>query len=485
MSNISIKIPPGVVRPGTIYDAKGRWYDTVLVRWQDAVMQAWGGWSLLTGAASATIGGPPRRMVAWQTDTTPFTRVAFGTHNKIWVNYGTGTSFDITPASGFTAGAVDSSGTYPWTTAEANTWQIDVLNSNLVACALSDGKILKQTSTSPTSKMAQVTNSPTGCSGLVVTPEGFLMALYADASRRKVMWPDQADETDWTATAVNQAGDFTIPGNGQIMAGRRGRKETLIWTSTDLWAARYIGGDFIYRFVPLGSQCGAISRICMQVVDGRGIWMGHNGFYTYDGSVQHVPSEVSDYVFSDINLDQGAKVAADLRADFNSILWYYPSSGSTENDRVVAWNYVENHWSILEGFERVGGLDRGPTEYPMAADASGAVYEHEKGTTYADEGGSPSYVPAATSGPIEIAQGDQTMMVRRYVPDEKTLGDVSLTIFHSFYPMESETTSGPHTASALTDLRLTARQLRVKYIEVSSGWRVGAPRLEVVQGSGR
>lgn len=41
---IALRIPPGISRPGTKYDSKGRWYDASLVRWNERAMGPVGGW---------------------------------------------------------------------------------------------------------------------------------------------------------------------------------------------------------------------------------------------------------------------------------------------------------------------------------------------------------------------------------------------------------------------------------------------------------
>src|SRR5690606_14666626 len=148
---------------------------------------------------------------------------------------------------------------------------------DLVGVAYSDGRILYWDS-STGGDVAALSNAPTGCLGVVGTPERFVVALGASSDGRLVKWSEQEGATDWTPVRTNQAGDFTLPGSGQIMAGRRSKNETLIWTDTGLFGMRYIGGDFVYTF-PLLGEGGAISRRSMAMTDGRAFWMGTRGFY--------------------------------------------------------------------------------------------------------------------------------------------------------------------------------------------------------------
>src|SRR5690606_11662406 len=110
----------------------------------------------------------------------------------------------------------------------------------LVACMDGDGDIWEwQINTG--NPAAQVSNAPTGCTGLIVTQERFLFALGAGGDPRKVQWCDQEDNTTWTPAATNQAGSFILETNGEIRCGIKQPNETLILTSTDLWSARYLG----------------------------------------------------------------------------------------------------------------------------------------------------------------------------------------------------------------------------------------------------
>lgn len=497
---IPLKLPPGVVRPGTKYDAKGRWYDTQLVRWREGAMQPIGGWRALTDldGEPVSVGEPVRGMIAWRANDAT-SELAMGTPSKLY-QFALGVLSDITP-TGFAPGGADASlgvGAYGYgpygsgvygtgdesqeVLTEANTWQLDTFGEDLVACAYSDG-VLYHWDKSEGGQAVAITGAPTGCLGVVVTPERFLVALGADGDGRRVAWADQESLTTWTPAPDNQAGDFRLAGSGQIMAGRRSRSETLIWTDVDLWAMRYIGGPFVYSFQQVGSACGAASRHSMAVVDGRAFWMGHRGFFLYDGYVQRVRCDVADYVFGSMNRVQVSKVWCDVRSEYGEVTWYYPSDEATECDRYVTFNYAEGFWAIGK-LERTAGVDRGPFQYPVMADASGNVYFHEVGDSYLDPSGAP-LTPYAESGPVEIADGNAVMSVLEIIPDEKTLGEVELSLIAAFYPTGPETMHGPYTMTNPTPTRITGRQLRLRASQVSPGWRLGTPRIDVRPGGRR
>jgi hypothetical protein len=211
--------------------------------------------------------------------------------------------------------------------------------------------------------------------------------------------------------------------------------------------------------------------------------MGPGGFHIFQGTVQRLPSEVHDYVFSDINIDQASKVHGCLNDEFSEIWWFYPSADSTENNRYVIWNYVENHWSI-GNLERLAWVQAGVFRKPIAIDASGNLYQHESGWTA--DGLPLNGSRYAESGSVAIAAGDQVATVLQMTPDERSLGDTQVRFNTRFYPNGAETAYGPYTLSALTDMRFQAREISVKIEGVSdSDWRIGLPRFDVVAGGRR
>lgn len=488
---IKLDFPPGIVRGGTVYDAMGRWYDMNAVRWHNGpdnkpVLQPEGGWSVLSGAGASAVGAVVRGMHAWRRNA-GVGFVAFGTRLKLYV-YSAGTLSDVTPTGGsaLVTGDNDASGTY-FARTESHTWQLDNYGEDLVACSYSDGRILMwDSSVGVGTKAAAVTNAPTSCKGVVVTPEHFLVALGASGNGRNVAWADQDDITDWTASNTNQAGDQDLPGAGLILAGRRGARETLIWTETDLWSMRFIGGDLVYGFQIIGAKCGPVSRRAMTVVGtGQAFWMGHNSFWEYDGgATRKIPCEIGDYIFSSINRAQISKVCCWARSDFNEIIWTYPDSGSNEVNHRVVYNRILNWWGHST-YVRSDGIDRDFLEYPLEAGPGGSVYECEKGTTYADEGGSPSYTPYVESGPFEIGSGGRIMHITGFVPDEATQGAANVSLYTRLYPNGSETTNGPYTLANPTSVRLSARQVRMRVSQVTGGWRWGTPRLDITPGGRR
>lgn len=318
-------------------------------------------------------------------------------------------------------------------------------------------------------------NAPISNTAIVVTPERFIVALGASGQGRKVQWASQESLTDWAASATNSAGSFTLTTKGRLMAGRRTRRQTMLWTDVDIYAMTFIGGTFVYAFEQLGDNCGLIGPNACIALGDRVFWMSYGKFFEYDGAIKPIPCDVADHVFNDLDQSQRAKIAAVPMTLFDEVWWFYPSkTADNENAKYVAYNFREGHWHVGT-LPRASGIDRGIYEYPVLLDPDGFLYEHEFG---ANRTGQSVY---AETGPIELGDGDQLLRLQQIIPDEQTLGDVRMTLYTSMYPTATEQSAGPFTAANPTAVRLTGRWVRLRVEEVNAtNWRVGVPRIGVI-----
>lgn len=488
MALIPLKIPAGVYRNGTEYQSKGRYFDANLVRWFEGTLRPLGGWRK---KSASQMTGKCRGLITWR-DNSADRWIAAGTHSKLYAMNEAGTLKDITPSS-FTAGIADAAtktgygystyGSYAFgvarpdngTVTPATTWTMDTWGEYLVACSSADGQLLEWQLgfSSPTLAVA-ITNAPTSCAAVMTTAERFVFALGASGNPRLVKWCDQENNTVWTPSTTNQAGDFELQTVGSLKTGKRVRGVNLLFTDVDVHVSTYIGLPYVYSFEKAGSGCGVISSQAVGAIDTAAVWMSRSGFWIYDGYVKPLVSDVGDYVFQNMNYNQCSKVYCVHNSKYGEITWFYPSAASNENDSYVTYNYREGHWSI-GSMSRTAGTDRGVFLDPLMVSSDGYIYEHEVGYNY------DGATPYAETGPIEIGNGDVVMAVTRVLPDEQTLGEVVVSFKTRMYPTSDETTYGPYTAAQPTDVRFSARQVKVRYTGAILGdWRVGVNRLDAL-----
>ena len=102
---LKLQIPPGINTGDTAYAYPGIWDDGSNVRFWRNFPQTIGGWESVT---TSTLSGVCRTVLPW-VDNASLLNIACGQHDRLSVVQG-GTIYDITPASGFTAGQIDGTG---------------------------------------------------------------------------------------------------------------------------------------------------------------------------------------------------------------------------------------------------------------------------------------------------------------------------------------------------------------------------------------
>jgi hypothetical protein len=496
MPLIPLKLPAGVYKNGTDLESSGRWRDSNLIRWEDGSLRPVGGWETRKATAFASA---PRGLITWKDNSGNF-HIAAGTHSHLYHLTADGTVADITPV-GFNTGDVDAGentgfGGSTYGTAfygvkrpsdgaidfAATTWDLDTWGEYLVGCADADGKLYEwQLDHATPTVAAAVTNAPTGNLGMIVTEERFIMLLGANSNPRKVQWCDREDNTVWTATAENEAGDFELQTTGRIMGAVRVRGRVLLVTDTDAHTATYQGPPYVYGFEKVGDACGAVSRKAMVAIDEGAFWMGARSFYHFNGSTASVVNcDVSDFVFKNINRDQISKTYAVHNSQYGELWWFYPSGTGVENDSYVKLDYRDGTWDVGT-IDRTAAVDLGVFDSPIWVDSAGNVYNHERiGYQHGAE------TPFVESGPISLGNGDQVMKVNKLIPDELNQGDVEVSFKTRFYPNGNESEYGPYTTANPTSVRFTGRQVRMRVEAINNAdFRVGVMRIEARAGGRR
>jgi len=341
-----------------------------------------------------------------------------------------------------------------------------------------------------------------------------------------IRFSDQEDINTYAPSATNSAGTLRIQDGTKIVGAIKAKEVILIFTDNALYTMKFIGAPFTFQLDQVGTNCGLIGKNAVVEIDGAAFWLSQKGFFLFDGTVKSIPCTVEDFVFDNFDTTKGQQVAAGLNNLFTEITWYYPSSGSTFNDKYVVFNYGESTgvpggvW--YTGTEaRTSWMDATiyPTPYATKYDSSGfgtfpevvgenglgqtKYFEHEVGTDQVNEDGSTTTVTSfiksfdidleqkqrdargRTSGP-KIA-GEVFLAMRRFVPDFKNLqGNAKISLAVKRYPQQSDstTTLSPFTVTASTDKKDTRARGRFVNVKIendaaSEKWRFGTLRLDI------
>jgi hypothetical protein len=312
-----------------------------------------------------------------------------------------------------------------------------------------------------------------------------------------IRFSDQENAAEWRSLATNTAGELRIGTGSSIITAVQTKQQVVVFTDTSLHAMQYIGPPFTFGVGEVSSAISVMSPNSVVAVGDIVFWMGKNEFYAYDGAVTQIPCDVKEYVFSGINTSQTLKVCAGHNSSFSEVWWFYPSTGSEENDRYVIYNYEQRAW-YYGGMPRTAWADRNVLGFPLAIAPDGYVYYQESGLN--DDSADP---PAALdayieSSVVDIGDGDQFMFATRIIPDltfrNSTNGapTATLTLKARNFPGGAyfATDSDPVTKTAslpveqfteqlFVRLRGRSMSLRVESNQVNTAWRLGDPRLDL------
>jgi hypothetical protein len=311
-----------------------------------------------------------------------------------------------------------------------------------------------------------------------------------------IRFSSQESVTDWQTRADNTAGELRIGTGSYIVGAVQTKQQVVVFTDIAMYTMQYIGPPYTFGLTEVSSNISIAGQNAAISTGDSVYWMGTGQFYMYNGTVTQMPCPVKEYVFSDINIYQLAKVAAASNAAFAEIWWFYPSATSEVNDKYVVFNYESNIW-YYGTMSRTAWQDNAFAGLPIAAAQDGYLYYQESGL---NDGSGDVPVPLNAyieSSVVDIGEGDQFMFASRIIPDitfrnSTTEPTATFTIKARNYPGGNYfgTSNNSVVSTATVPVQLFTEQsfirvrgrsvaLRVESNQVNTAWRLGSPRLDV------
>ena len=320
-----------------------------------------------------------------------------------------------------------------------------------------------------------------------------------------VRWSDQLDPVNWVPDVTNQSGEFALTNGSFIMTAKATRQEILVWTDSALYSMQYLGAPYVWGFQVLMDNISIISPNAAITINNVTYWMGNDKFYMYSGRVETLPCALRQYVFGDLNKDQGFQVFAGSNEGYNEVWWFYVSNSSAGStvDKYIIYNYVDRVW-YYGTMARTAWLDSGIREYPMAAAYNNRILYHESAV---DDNAGDSKVAIYSyiqSSDFDIGDGHNFGFVWRILPDINFNGSdvnnpsVTMTIrprvnSGSAYGQADSprvTSSDAYGQSQVYNVqeftgqvytRLRGRQLAFRIESTGEGvsWQLGCPRIDI------
>lgn len=380
-------------------------------------------------------------------------------------------------------------------------WSFDNWGEDLIAC-MREGKLYQWDATSgPTVELQEIAGAPEqNLFVLVSQPSRHLISFGCNEHSSLtfdpliIRWAEQETLTDWTITSTNTAGEYRLPKGNKIIGAVQTRAEILVFTETDVYSMRYIGGNDIFEFTPMGTNISIASQHAAIDLNGVIYWMGIDNFYVYDGVVRILPSTLDKYIFHQngdglLDLDQKEKTFCGINKEFNELWWLYQKEGDEEIGNYIKYNFEEQVWDFGT-INRTVWLDKGTFPKPYALDSYGKLYVHEVGK---DDDSRPmdAYI---TSAYFDIDDGDELVFLDKIVPDVRLAANrnIEITVYAKKYPHPNAeiVTKGPYyfgDTSGKVSVRSRGRQVAVKFQASATGsdFEIGKMRVSFQSDGGR
>ena len=332
-----------------------------------------------------------------------------------------------------------------------------------------------------------------GCDGLGGSPT----ATQGDGIQDPLLvrFSSQENPVDFFPTTTNTAGDLRLGGGSTFVQAVETKEQILVYTNKTLHAMRFIGPPFTFGIKELSKNITIMSPSSAIAIDDNVYWMGVDTFYIYSGQTQQLPCSVKDKVFLDLNIEERNKVHVGANTEFSEVWWFYPSASSTEIDKYVIYNYLENIW-YFGSLARQAWLDRGIRSLPIATGGQ-HLFNHETGF---DDDGS-AMTAFVESAPMALGGADRFSSISRIVPDVNFAGSTSInpqvdftikarTHSGSGFTQTDDSNTSQRTSTnpvevytEKLDVRVRGRTfaLRVEATELGTKFKLGSPQVNIVQ----
>ena len=321
----------------------------------------------------------------------------------------------------------------------------------------------------------------------------------------------------YTPEATNTAGTQRLQDGTKIMGGLVAKENILIWTDNALYTMKFVGAPFTFGFEQVGTNCGLIGKNAAIEIDGVAYWMGNNGFFSFDGTVNTLPCSVEDFVYDNADTTKGQQVNAGINNLFTEVVWWYPTQGSEFNNRYVVYNYGQNNAQLPMGNWYTGTNTNSirttwidslvyPRPYATAYNSTNTgtfpviigetglgqtvFFEHESGNDQVNPDGSVTALTSfiqSFSFSLQPDQAEVFLAMRRFLPNFKVLvGNNQVTLSIKDFPSEDDvqTTLSPFIINSNTlkvDTRARGRyaNIKIENTGVNESWRFGTFQVDI------
>ena len=167
----------------------------------------------------------------------------------------------------------------------------------------------------------------------------------------------------------------------------------MVYKTRSIYNIFFTGDADIPFILPGGgksnSPVGCIAPFSIQEVPFGHVFLSTDGFYLYDGINASKISDKITTTLESFNDTRFPNVVSSVQLSKNKYICAFSSSGQTEHNRVVTWDWFNNAWSVYVGKAPSAMAQvfvSGTEERPYFSDYAGYTYRDDTGSNDEPEG---------------------------------------------------------------------------------------------------
>jgi hypothetical protein len=354
---------------------------------------------------------------------------------------------------------------------EPTNWCLDNWGEDLLVSQLNNGMWIWDVGTGVGTRPVAITNAPAQVRASFVTGERYIFALGCTTGAgpfdpMTVRWPDVDDETDWTPSSLNTAGERKLQGGTLLMAGTAMiNGVSIVWSNWACFLFQFTGAaSTVYASRMIASNCGLIGQHAFTSSGGKAFWMSPANFFMYSGGVQPIPKadDIRDWVYDNLDTTHASKSFAFYNAVYDEVWFVFPTHGSSEPNTYVMVRLSDFAWAHGTWTRSAATFYTSAVENrPIMFGTNGYVYVHEVKSDPNNDGAALS--AHIEWGPADIQGGNTIMDVFGFVPNwQRLVGDVSVFLYGLDHPEDGVVISETIVVSPgdkLVDFKIAGRQV--------------------------
>lgn len=199
--------------------------------------------------------------------------------------------------------------------------------------------------------------------------------------KSRLVWCNIKDDLTWLATSFI---DISRNDGQQIIRIQQLGDRLVIFKERSIYNLFFTGdADIPFTVQQSDSNVGCVAQFSVQEIENGLIFLSHDGFYYYDANNSYKISLQIQSTLLSYNLTRLNQSRSMIQKNKNRYFCSLPSSGQTNNDTVIVWDWELNAFSIYGGIAAnsmatiyVGAID----ERIFFGDYSGFVYRMDTGS---------------------------------------------------------------------------------------------------------